>query len=218
MKQAIFAKLVLKYPGLPKAFLGTLAEKSAPKVTEESKIDEYLTSLETLPISVEDMAAEFQKEGDRRATEAVEAHKKKNPTPPDPNNPTPPTPPADPKAPAPPVSETPLEKMVREMKAELDGMKSEKTIGGLREQLNAKLTEKKISAILAKHIVLTPETDLDAIVTGLEADQKELMQNSVTTNLKTNNFKPGGAGGAGGDSDPKEATKEESKAVLDKII
>lgn len=213
MKQAIFAKLVLKYPGLPKAFLGTLAEKSAPKVTEESKIDEYLTSLETLPISVEDMAAEFQKEGDRRATEAVEAHKKKNPTT-EPKTEPKTEPVTEPKT----EGETPLEKMVREMKAELDGMKSEKTIGGLREQLNAKLTEKKISAILAKHIVLTPETDLDAIVTGLEADQKELMQNSVTTNLKTNNFKPGGAGGAGGDSDPKEATKEESKAVLDKII
>lgn len=218
MKQAIFAKLVLKYPGLPKAYLGTLAEKLATKVTEESKIDEIITSLETLPISVEDMAAEFQKEGDRRATEAVEAHKKKNPTPPDPNNPTPPAPPTDPKAPAPPAGESELEKKFRLMEEKLNKMESDKTIGSLREQLNAKLTEKKISAILAKNIVLTPETDLDVIVTGLEADQKELMQNSVTTSLKTNNFKPGGAGGAGGDSDPKEATKEESKAVLDKII
>lgn len=214
-KSQILAKLVLKYPGLPKAFLGTLAEKA--KVTEESQIEGFISGLETLPISVEDLAAEFQKEGDRRATEGVEAYKKKNPAPPDPNNPNP-----DPKKdnpPAPPApGETELEKKFRLMEEKIAKMESDKTLGTLREQLNAKLAEKKIPAILAKHVVLTPETDLDALVTGFEADHKELMQNTVTTKIKANAFNPGGAGGAGGGADDKKvASKEETKALLDRI-
>ncbi len=78
LRDKIFALLVTKYPGAAKKFLGLLATQIAKKVTEESKIEEAITSLDEItPIS--DLAADFQKEADRRITDAKKEWEKKNP-------------------------------------------------------------------------------------------------------------------------------------------
>jgi hypothetical protein len=71
MKEKILAELVKKFPGLSKEFLGFWAEKMAVKTTEESAIEGAIGELEKLPIPLTDLAAAFQKEGDKRATEAA---------------------------------------------------------------------------------------------------------------------------------------------------
>lgn len=99
MKQKILAQLVSKFPGVDKKFLGLWAEKMAAKVTEESAIDDAVAALDDLPVSITDLAIEYQKEGDRRVTTAKAEWEKKKPG--DPSQPTPPTPPAnDPQPPA----------------------------------------------------------------------------------------------------------------------
>lgn len=79
MLNQILAKLISKYPGLPKQFLGLVAAKMATKVTEESGIDAAIAELDNAPISIQDLASQFQKEGDRRVATAEKEWKKKNP-------------------------------------------------------------------------------------------------------------------------------------------
>ncbi len=79
LRTQILAKLVLKYPGLSKEFLGQLATRLAKTVTVEDQIEGKLTELDTLPISIEDQAAMFQSEGDRRVSAAKTEWEKKNP-------------------------------------------------------------------------------------------------------------------------------------------
>lgn len=81
MKEKILAKLISKYSGLSKKFLGFLAEKMATKITEESGIDEAITALDNATIPITDLASEFQKEGDRRVTDAKKEWDKAHPTP-----------------------------------------------------------------------------------------------------------------------------------------
>lgn len=90
MLKQIQAKLEAKYPGLSKVFLGLIAAQMATKVTEESGIDAAIAELDNAPISITTLAGEFQKEGDRRVTEAKKSFEKANPKPGDP-----PAPPVD---------------------------------------------------------------------------------------------------------------------------
>ncbi|MEX6691252.1 hypothetical protein QTN47_27330 [Danxiaibacter flavus] len=79
MKQKLLAQLIVKYPGVSRIFLGLYADKLSAKVTEESQIQGVIDELENLPISIPDLAAEFQKEGDRRVTEAQKKAAEKKP-------------------------------------------------------------------------------------------------------------------------------------------
>lgn len=72
MKEKILAELKKKFSGLSNEFLAFLADKLVPKVTEESQIEGAITELNNSPIPVTDLAAEFQREGDRRATGAAQ--------------------------------------------------------------------------------------------------------------------------------------------------
>lgn len=81
MLKQIQAKLEAKYPGLSKSFLGLIAAQMATKVTEESGIDAAIAELDNAPIPITTLASEFQKEGDRRVTEAKKAFDKTNPKP-----------------------------------------------------------------------------------------------------------------------------------------
>lgn len=93
MKQKILTQLVTKFPGVDKKFLGLWADKMSAKVTEESAIDDALSALDDLPVSITDLAAEWQRNGDQRVTAAKAEWDKKKPG--EPNQPTPPTPPAN---------------------------------------------------------------------------------------------------------------------------
>lgn len=212
-KAAILAKLVAKYPGLPKAFLGTLADKLSPKVTEESQIEGAVAELDNLPMSVQDMSNMFQSEGDRRATEAVEKHKKENPEP----GKTDPTKTTDPPAPKKGEEENETLKLLREMQNELKAMKTEKAVGGLKDQLLAEMKKEGIPEVFAKYVTLTPETKIDDLITQLKEDSKDFIQADTTTRLKGAAAKPGGGSDGKGGAATKEATKEEADKVLSLI-
>lgn len=89
MKEKILAELQKKFKGLPKAFLELFATKLAAKVTEDSQIEGAITELDNLPVSVQDLAAEYQREGDRRVTEARRTFDQTPPAPPAPPAPAP---------------------------------------------------------------------------------------------------------------------------------
>ncbi len=79
MRTQILAKLVTKYPGLSKKFLGLIADKLANKVTDDSGIEDAIADLDNAPISIQDLASEFEKEGDRRVGDAKKLWEKNNP-------------------------------------------------------------------------------------------------------------------------------------------
>jgi hypothetical protein len=82
MKSKILAELVKKFPGLSKVLLGLIADQLAEKVTEESGIDQAITDFDNA-VSIKKLATEFQKEGDRRVTDAKKEWDKKNTKPAD---------------------------------------------------------------------------------------------------------------------------------------
>lgn len=69
MKEKILAKLVEKYKGLPKRFLETWAVKLTTKVTDETQIEDTVNGLDNMPMTMQELAQEFQREGDRRVSE-----------------------------------------------------------------------------------------------------------------------------------------------------
>src|SRR5436190_20123674 len=78
MRNKILAKLAEKFPGLSQKFLGLVADKLSKKVTEESGIDQAITDYDNA-VSITELATDFQKEGDRRVTDAKKEWDKKTP-------------------------------------------------------------------------------------------------------------------------------------------
>jgi len=187
-KAQILAELIKQYPGLSKQFLGAMAEKLSAKVTDETTIEGVVTELNTGTVTITDLAAVYQQEGDRRATEAVNTYKTKNPNPADPTKPT--TEPAKPKE-----GESDLEKEVRLMKEKLDALEREKMQSRGKEALLAKMKEAKIPERLAKRITVTDETDIDALLAELQTEYNEEKQAYTTEALRQGSFVPGGGNG-----------------------
>jgi hypothetical protein len=167
MKDKLLAKLVAKYPGLPKQFLGLFADKLATKVTEESQIDATIAELDNLPVSIQDLAAEYQKEGDRRVTEAAKkiAPSKTDPVKPEPGK-------ADPPAPA--------DEWAKTMMQELQTLKAEKVQTSMKSKLSELLKDSKIPAKFYERLPL-PEKDEDlaAFAETIKTDYTEFKQGLV---------------------------------------
>lgn len=178
MRSKILAKLKEKFPGLSEKFLGLLATQMEKKVTEDSQMEGALAALDSLPIPVTELAAEFQKEGDARVTAAQKKWKEENPGKTDPPKTDPP--PTDPK---PGDANAELLKEIREMRQEMTTMKSQATQKQLSERLTAKLTEKKIPLKLASGRKLEKEEDLDAVLAEVESDYAELKQGFIDQGL-----------------------------------
>lgn len=183
MKKLIKAELAKQYPGLPKDFLGTIAEKIAPKVTDESQIEGAIAELNKGFLTITDLAAEWQREGDRRATEAVNSYKTKTPA----ESTTTVQTPTD--------TESPLEKQIREMQAKLAAMEAKETQQTVRQTLLAQLKAKGIPEAMAKNIQVNADANIEEVVNGIEADYLEIKQGLVTDGLKQNSFIPGGGNG-----------------------
>ncbi|MES2620236.1 MAG: hypothetical protein V4615_05220 [Bacteroidota bacterium] len=81
---------------MSKQFLGLIATQMATTVTDESGIEEALTTLDNAPIPIATLATEFQKEGDRRVNDAKKEFVK---NPPKPDNKTEPPTPENPETP-----------------------------------------------------------------------------------------------------------------------
>jgi hypothetical protein len=214
MKEKILAKLLIKYAGLSKTFLGQLAEKLSASVTAEDQIEGKLTELDSLPISVQDLATEFQKEGDRRVTEAQKAWAKANPTPPAPGKTE-----GDPNPPPPVPDDTPAwaKALVESNKTLLEkvgNLEKEKQANSIIETLTTKL-EGVPEKFWKKRVLPEKTEDIDAFVTDAKADFESITQTKVEDDLSKI---PKPAGGNGKGKDTKAASKEELDAVVPNII
>lgn len=137
MLKQIQAKLEAKYPGLSKVFLGLIAAQMATKVTEESGIDAAIAELDNAPISITTLAGEFQKEGDRRVTDAEKTFKAKY------KIQEPPTPPTT-EPPKPVEGETETDKLLKQVLQEVAALKSEKIASATTAKAVGILKEKKV--------------------------------------------------------------------------
>lgn len=204
MLNQILAKLVAKYPGLSKAFLGLLAKQMATKVTEESGIDAAIAELDNAPITVQDLAAEFQREGDRRVTDAKKEWEKKNPPKP-----------LDPPKPDDPIKDDPempawaktLIKSNENLQKDITALTKDKAQSTIQTKLTEKLKDKKIpSSYYAKRALPEKEEDLDAFATEIETDYTAFKQELVNEGLVT-----GTPAGGGEQSLTKSSGKEEAE-------
>jgi hypothetical protein len=203
-KEKILAELVKKYPGLSKQFLGLVAVQMATKVTEEGGIEAAVAELDNAPISIETLAAEFQKEGDRRVTEAMKPKPPKTEEKPKPENP-----------PA-PAEEIPawakkMEETNRALAEKLAALESEKTKGTIKQKAADAL--KDVPAWFWEEWALPEkEEDLESFVTKAKTKYETVTQDSNNKGL-ANMITPKGGNG-GGD---KKASKEEVASIVDNI-
>lgn len=188
MKEKILAELKKKFAGLSNEFLLFLAAKMEAKVTEEAQIEGVITELNNFPVSVTDLAAEFQREGDRRATGAAQKREselkekydlteKKKPT----------DTPADPKP-----NEGGGNSELAEVKAQLAVLtekltkqEQQNTREGLLGRLKAKVAEKNKSipeTFLANKVV-EKEEDLDRIADEVVSDYNTVRQHFLNSGL-----------------------------------
>lgn len=208
MRNKILAELEKRFPGLSKAFLGQLADKLAKKVTEESGIDQAITDFDNA-VSIQDLATDFQREGDRRVSDAKKQWDKTNAKKPGSTEETDddgeldesskPKPKGKGKSnDDPPSVAKGLIEEVRSLRAEKAAM----TIKGkVAEKLKGKVPEK----FYDKWNI--PETDenLDAFIAEVESSWKDLKQEGVNAGL-LENPKPEGGAAAG----QKKTGKEEA--------
>lgn len=186
MREKLLAKLKQKFPGLPASFLGLYADKMATKVTAETEIEGAVNELDNLPVSLPDLAANFQTESDRRVTEAVKKATEKKPTTQNQDAPITDPPPSDNAA---------LAKQVADLSKIITGMQQQQTQKSLSDQLHAKLKEKKIPLHLAKGRVVEKAEDLDTILGEIETDYTEIKQGLVDEGLLSATTPVVGGGG-----------------------
>jgi hypothetical protein len=218
MKQKILAELVKKFPGLSKEFLGFLAGKLEPKVTEESQIEGAITELDKV-LPIKDLADSFQKEGDRRVTDAKkkfeEDHKKKEEEEVDDDDEKENPDDKDKKKKS-KTSSSALAKFETELQkanARLDAFEKKEKQQKLDELLKTTATEKKIPLRYLRGRTLETEEKLEELMTEIEAEYTEDKQQLINEGY-TGSGKPlGGSGGAS-----KTASKEEIDSVVNEIM
>ncbi|MBU7577205.1 MAG: hypothetical protein KAF40_04010 [Flavihumibacter sp.] len=191
-KANILAQLQAKYPGVAKAILELVADKLAQTVTEETAIEGAISELEKAPIGIKEYGDLLQREGDRRVTEAQKKFKSEKS-----DDPNPPNPGADPKD----KGDDSLKKMLEQLTAKIDGLEKRSAQQSLSEQLNKRLTDKKIPLQLAKGRLIESPDQLDTIEQEIEADYAAMKQELANQGF-AETPKPGG-GGSGGDASQK---------------
>lgn len=205
-KDKILAELRKKYAGLSVQFLTSLAEKLAAKITEESAIEGAIAELENLPIPITDLAAEFQREGDRRATEAANKRestlkekynfvdkKAGDPAPTDPPKPT-----GDPAAPSSELAE--IKAWIQEMKQQQQAQAAAQTKEALLGKLKAKASEKKLGIpdYFFNGRVVDKEEDIDTVLDQINADYTTVKQHFIDQGMSESSIPLDGTGAAGG--------------------
>lgn len=191
MLNQILAKLVAKYPGLSKAFLGLVAAQLATKVTEEGGIDQAITDYDNAA-PIQTLATEFQKEGDRRVNDAKKEWEKKNP--PKPADPTEPPKPADP---AKPTEEQPawlkgLTSQLATLATQVATLSKEKQTSSMQSRLAEKLKDKVPAGYYKGRALPEKEEDFDAFVSEIETDWTAFKQEQVNLGLMNTSAPPAG--------------------------
>lgn len=201
MFQKIHAKLVEKYPGLPKAFLGLIAKQLEAKVTDENAIEGAITELDQ-QFSIKTLGDEYQREGDRRVTEAQAQWNQKNPQQQQQQQQQQQGP--DPKT-NPPADEIPA--WAKPLLNTIQSLVQEKTQGTIREQAALKL--KDIPAnYWAKRALPTKVEDLDAFITDVTTDWNDFKQEQINQGFMSADGKPAGGAGAGGGGNVESKTAD----------
>lgn len=197
MKDKIIARLADKFPGvnLSKTRKDAIADKLAPKITDETEIDAKLDELNEI-FSFADMA----KQDDKIRT--IEAKEKKKPEQQEQKKPEEEKPTED-EAPA----------WAKSLIQEVQQLKAEKQQQSIREQAKAKL--KDVPEIIWKRAALPEKAEeldawADEIISDYEADRKaEKDKNIIDAGKPLGSNTPGGK--------QKEASEKEVKQVLDRL-
>jgi hypothetical protein len=182
MREKILAKLTEKFAGLPKNFLGLWADKLATKVTEESQIEGVVNELDKLPVTLQELAAELQKEGDRRVAEAKK---------PQPKTPEPAKKGDEGSNQQPPADDTPA--WAKALMEEVKTLKTEKQQQTIQAKLNEKL--KGVPPVFFKGRVPDSEDKIETVAAEILADYTAFQQDSINAGLE--NGKRPATGGAG---------------------
>lgn len=183
LKAQVLAKLKAKFPGLPEAFLGFVADKVSAKVTEESQIEGVIDELNNGAISLTDQAAFFQAESDRRVTEAKKKWEEKKPGSTNPN-------PKKKKGKEDDEDEedddalTEQQRQLKELQAKVEAFERSQQTKSLTEQLHQKLKEKNIPLTFAKGRLPENADALDSLVTEIETDYNEVKQEFTNQGLQ----------------------------------
>lgn len=205
MREKLLAQLITKYPGVSKKFLGLWADKLAAKVTEESQIEGAINELDNLPVSIQDLATEFQKEGDNRVTVAKKEWLKNPPKPDKPTDKTDDTPPN----PDQPTDDVPAwaKSLIDSNKAlaeKLQGIEAEKAQKTIKEKIAESLKASGVpEQYWSKMALPAKEDEIETFTTSVSQDWVNLGLSTST--------KPVVGGGAGANGTP---TKEQLDAVI----
>lgn len=193
MKEKILAQLKAKFSGVSQKALGLIADKLAKKVTEESGIDQAITDFDNA-VGITDFAADLQREGDSRVTEAQKEWEKKNPKPATP-----------PKTEEPPKGDE-RPQWAKELFDEVVSLKKEKAQTSIRSKAAEQL--KDIPETFWKRAAV-PETEegLTEFVESIKADYSTFQQGLIDQGLMTATPPAGGGGAAAGGGGKPDAKK-----------
>jgi hypothetical protein len=222
MRNKIFAELVKKFPGLDKKFLGLIADKLAKKVTEESGIEQAITDYDNAA-SIQELATDFQKEGDRRVTDAKKEWEKQHPkkgkdkTEDDDED-------IDDedvddskdgggKSTKKSPDRTPA--WAKDLMAKVDSLQKEKTQSTIKQKA-ADLLKDVPEKFWNKRALPEKEEDLQAFADDVNADFAELVKESSDKGLTVLSTAKPSAGGSGGGGTDNKTISPEIKAYVEK--
>ena len=181
MKEKILNALKTKYAGVQNALLDRVADNLTKTVTDETKIQDAVNGLDSLPISITDFGLMLQTEGDKRAQTAVLTHETSLK---DKFNFVPKSTPTPSPAPIPiPINETADQKDLRELREWRQSVTNKETQAALRSKLTAKLDEKKIPHSFAEGVLIEKEEDIENAFKSVESKYTEVKQHFINENI-----------------------------------
>lgn len=191
MYQKILAKLLIQFAGLPQSYLGLIAKQLEAKVTDENQIEGAISELDA-QFPIKPAGEEFQKEGDRRVTDAQKAwaakqqqgqqqqqqgqqsQQSQSSQQPD---------------------DTPA--WAKVLIGKIDKLEKEKAQGTIRQQIEAKLKDVP-KIIWGKWALPEKEEDIEAFITEATTDYAAFKQEQINAGFMNAEKPEGGQGGGGG--------------------
>jgi len=203
LREKILAQLIAKHSGVSKKALGLIADKLAKKVTDESGIDEAITTFDNA-VGIKEFADDLQREGDSRVGEAKKEWEKK--TPPKPPKTDEPGEEPNPKDDTPAWAKTLLDKV--------DRLEREKAVGTNASKAEAALKDVPKSFWKGRTIP-EKEEELQAFIDSVNTDFSAFKQEQIDAGLMQATPPTGGNGGGGNGGNDK-AIEADIKAWAEK--
>lgn len=201
MKQKILAELKKKFPGLSTEFLGFIASKLEPKVTEDTQIEGAITELDTV-LPIKEQADFFQSESDRRVSDAKKKFEAEKPKPKD-----------EKKDDEPKDDELEIKSVLKQLNDRLDAYEAKERISKANEAFKTQVAAKGIPLKFLKGRTVESEEQIEAAIAEVESDYEELKQEIANEGFKGQNPPKSGQG------KPNQlASKEEVAEVVNSIM